>query len=388
MSTSNKTNISGENIIALQNITARDINIGLRENIKPEIKSTKEEIADQIANLAQTVSLLAKENDFVEVDGKNGNEFEGINFDDLIEAIEVKNCVLFIGPEIAIDENNKSLHELFNKRISDNKRKYDEQEGFFMPSSENHIRTKAIKYYGSSDDDCFQQQNIKGNNLLKKIAQIDFKLIISLSPDDTLHRIFEKYNKKHIFKYFTGTKQEFEYNEEENLPIIYNALGCAAKNGRYIYTHKQLNSFIKQSNDIKIPLEIEEKVRENTHYLFLGFDFNKWHHRLLLFELNLTDAEGFAFKSKPIKPGHETFIHEQFKIDFINTDFQKFTDQLLRKCKETGLTKPLDKSFVDTTLAEIEEVRVKAVDTDILAELNVLIAELEKTKDKVHQYQK
>ncbi|MCD4725368.1 MAG: SIR2 family protein [Bacteroidales bacterium] len=389
MTISNTTSITGDNIIALQNITAKDIYIGLKDGIIPEIKTAKEEIAGQIAELAQTVSLMANENDFLDAqDNDDDKQFEGINFTDLIEAIEEGNCVLFIGPEISIDENQNSLHELFNKRVSDEKRKYDENEGFFMPGSEITMINKAKKYYSGTECGCFPQENIIGTNLLKKIAQIPFKLIISLAPDDTLHRIFIKYNKKHSPLYYTGTKLEFDDDEKIDLPIIYNALGDAAKNGRYIYTHKQLNEFIKQSKDVKFPIEIEEIIEDTTHYLFIGFNFNKWHYRLLLFELNLLpDREGFAFKSNPINPGYQTFIHEQFKINFIDTNFQNFTNKLLQVSKEENLTKSLDRTFVENILSDIEEIRIKAVDSEKFEELTKLTEKLNSIEGKIYQYQ-
>jgi hypothetical protein len=398
MAVSNKTNITGDNIIALQNITARDINIGIKEGLNPDIKKAKEEIAEQIAELAQSVSLFANEKEFTDVSIIE-EKYEGINFKELILAIKKGWCVLFLGPDIAVDKDQNSLHDLFFKRIGTKDYKYDETEGLFMPGSEGHLKLPALEYYGGTDMNSFQQQNIIGTNLIKKIVQIPFSLIVSLSPDDIIRRIFTKYNIKHKFLYYTGKK----YNEEEqgiieqpvvdgvlNTPIIYNALGNAAENGKFIYTHRQLNEYIKQNQDVKFPLMIETIIGEATHILFLGFNFNRWYYRLLLFDFNLLPKNeghtGFALKSVPIIAKYQTFVHKQFMINFIDTNSQNFIDTLLHHSKENNLTKSLNKNFVSNTLNELEEIRIKAVDDDKLEQLTELRRQLDVIKGKVDQF--
>lgn len=389
MDVSNTSNISGQNITSLQNIQARDITIISGKETDPEIKRVKNEIASQIANLIQLVSLQVKEGDSEESGLESYSEaFEDIDFDDLLKAIEYENCVLFLGPDISVDENGESLHEKFFRNISNPKRKYIDSEGFFMPGSETRLINVSKDYYSKE----FPLQNKTGTNLLKKLAQIPFRLIVSLAPDDTMHRIFREYNMPHKAFAYSGVKHEEDEpvsnGTDENVTVIYNALGNAAENGRYVYSHKQLNEYIKSDEDIKFPLDVEVKIKkdETTHYLFLGFDFNKWHIRLLMFELNLLpEVESYAFDANKTGENNREFIKKQFNIDCIEANFSEFTDTLLKKSKEAGLTRSLDRTFVEEMLKDLEGLRIKTVDAGTLAELTELLKQADVIREKINQ---
>ena len=212
MTTDNKIHTFGDNNIELQNITARDINIITGKETNPEITNKKEEIAEKIAKLINQLANLQTKSDENNISEINQEDFEDIFWDDLTEAIEFGNCVLFIGQDIASDENGNSLHEIFCKSISKRKIEYNEQDGFFMPGSDKQIKIKAMNFYNKD----FPKLNINGYNILKKLSEIPFCLTISVTPDNTMHQIFEKYNKKHDFLYFNGTKQQTEEPTKEN----------------------------------------------------------------------------------------------------------------------------------------------------------------------------
>ena len=169
MTTNNKIHTFGDNNIELQNITARDINIITGKETNPEITNKKKEIAEKIAQLInQLANLQTKEES--DTNNINDENFEDIFWDDLIEAIEFGNCVLFIGQDIASDEKGNSLHENFCKNISKRKIEYNEQDGFFMPGSDKQIKIKAMNFYNKD----FPKLNTKGYNILKKLSEDHF----------------------------------------------------------------------------------------------------------------------------------------------------------------------------------------------------------------------
>jgi len=153
-------------------------------------KEAKKQIADKIANLIQIVGLRSEEQESEHTGTVAEDDFEDIDFDDLIKAIEFSNCVLFVGTEISVDGDGKSLHHEFFKKICNKKRHYYETEGIFMPGSETRLVNPAREYYSNQ----FQDENIVAKAVLKKLAQIPFELIVSLTPDDTMHQIFANYN--------------------------------------------------------------------------------------------------------------------------------------------------------------------------------------------------
>lgn len=384
MDTNNKIDIIGSSNNTLQNITARDIIIHSGTEANPEIKAEKQKIAEQIANLVQIVSLRTKE-DESDMQNKTFDEddFEDIDFEELTKAVKNGNCVLFIGPEISVDENSESIHENFYKKISNKKRKFIEKEGLFMPGAETRLINVSKDFY----KDVFQSLNTKAGPALKKLAQIPFKLIVSLTPDDTIHQIFDNYNIKHNFLYYTGTKNEDLIIDKE-YPTIYNALGSARENGRYIYTHKQFNDYIKTDIEAKFPFEIEDKIKneETTHYLFIGFNFNKWYYKLLMYELNLlSDIESYSFDAEKTDIPNRDFINKQFDVSFIDVNYNDFTTLLLQKSKKGGFTKSLDKVFVNSILEELEAIRVETVDSKELGELKELQSKIQVINEKINR---
>ena len=233
----------------------------------------------------------------------------------------------------------------------------------------------------------FQEDNIIAKTVLKKLAQIPIDLVVSLTPDDTMRQIYRSYNIEHTFAYYTGTKHE-DIEFSGNRPILYNALGAASENGRFIYTHKQFNDYIKNDIEAKFPFEIENKIKkeDTTHYLFIGFDFNKWYYKLLMYELNLLpEVDSFTFDASRTEEINREFIYQQFNMTFIDAQHKDFTDLLLQKSKEAGLAKPLNQSFAHSISQELENIQVKTVDSEKLEELVALEKELELINDKINR---
>jgi len=79
--------------------------------------------------------------------------------------------------------------------------------------------------------------------------QIPFNLIISASPDDTLHRIFDSHNKKHNFISYNEDEQDVD-EPSKDMPLIFNFLGNAGFNGKFIFTFQQFHDYINQKQVI------------------------------------------------------------------------------------------------------------------------------------------
>lgn len=376
MESQNVANLLGDKNINLQNITGSDITIITGNEENPEVTSKKKELANTIADLLKRLDTMQKDQQNL-LSGQSENEFEDVDFDELIEAIKFDNCILFIGPELSTDEKGKSLHETYYESINSKNLSYNSEEGFFMPDSETGLINKMKRYYTET----FHQENNTGYQILEKIGQIPFTLIISAAPDDTLHRIFDKYNVKHKFIYFNETEQSVEDPSKEN-PVIYNFLGYPESNGKFIFTFQQFHNYINQKRSIKIPVNIESKVIEAVHYIFLGFDFDRWYNRLALLSFNLNKTDSYAFGDINLKTSVKEFINKQFNISFINKNYNGFVDNLLRKVKDEGISKSLSETFVTNTADTLEDLRVKAIDITKLELLIKIEEELKNIEQK------
>jgi len=383
METNNKIHTFGDNNIELQNITARDIKIVTGKEASPEVKSKKTEIAEKIAALIKQLPDLQQDISDLDSSGEvDFDQFDEIVWDELLEAIEFGNCVLFIGQDIATDENGDSLHEKFYESISRRKIEYNKYDGFFMPGADKQIKIKAMNFYNKE----FPRKNKNGYEILEKIAEIPFSLIISVTPDVTMHQILEKYNKEHDFLYFNGTKQETEEPTMEK-PVLFNLLGNTAINGKYIFTHEQFYEYINSKQEVKIPTEIETKVKEAAHYLFIGIDFNKWYNRLLLFTLRLdNEVDSYSFEVEKIDEANQNFITQQFNVSFIDSNYGEFIKALSQKCQEEDLVKPIIDTFIENTLQAIEKLKNKAIDTDSVEKLATIEGEINTISEQINKH--
>jgi hypothetical protein len=341
-----------------------------------EVTKKTNQLYEKLAKLKYKNDGLALQQDTVV--NIRPEKFEDIYFEDLIEAIELGKCVLFIGPNLSVNEFGNSLHKEFYKNISQRNIEYNDEDGFFMPKADKQIELKALNYYGTK----FHDENTIGNRILKKLAQIPFSLIVSVTPDNTMKRIFDEFNKKHEFIFYNlRSKQQVNEPSVEN-PVIFNMLGNAAADGKYIFTHKQFFDYVNQKQEVKIPFEIESKIKDVAHYLFIGIDFNKWYNRLLLFALNLYDeAEAYSLDSSTINEIHQDFVNKQFNISFIKENYEEFVDVLVHKCKEKQITRDLVNCFIENTIEDISKLVQKPGNEDVFEKLSIAESKINKIEN-------
>jgi len=353
-----------------------------------EVKKIKENIAKKVIHFCNIFSDLENKNN------ENQDELPEIvedkfldetKWEFLIDAIKEGGCVLFIGQEISTDENGNSLHETFYKTLEKQfSVKYLSKEGFFAPIDNDKITYKVKKFYR----DTFHIQNTIGKKLLTKLSQIPFSLIISLTPDNTIHRVFDDFDKHHQYFFFDdGSKQDIEKPTIEN-PLIYNILGEAEKD-RYIFTHEQFYDYIRK---LELNPEIKHKLQNATHFLFFGFDFNKWYKRLLLFFLKISErkkkAEGHAIEEKTIETEFENFVKSQFNITYISNNYTDFLNQLLQRTNHENLKANLKKDFIAKNLDKLQKIGNQIIDKNTYDDLIKLSKELDLIEKKIETFKK
>jgi len=386
----NTSNIQGDGNLVLQDINAGDITINIASNLDPDVKQKKESLKKVVNGLVEELTQLKAQmpqaTQVGEFEPPDDEEYAKIKWRRLIQALRHKGCILFLGPEISIDAQGNSLHREFYKEIAEDfdEIEFIENEGFFSPESDEEILYDMLDFYSKD----FPKKNKIGRSLLEEFAQIPFDLIISLCPDDTMHRIYDDFAINHNFLAYDGTKQELN-NTDDEIPVIYNILGNAASNGRYIFTHE---NFYQYLNKVAIPSEIKKKIQDATHFLFVGFDFDKWYNRLLLFILDLEQSKGGGNRlivgNKKIKVDIEKFIEKQFNITFINDEYKKFAEWLSLNAGEAEIARNLNATFVQNNFIALKNFSIKVSDEDKLEDLVKIEEQAKAIGDKIEKFKK
>lgn len=380
---------NGDGSVIMQDIAARDITINIASGLPPEVKQKKEVLKTTVQNLVDDLSTLMEQIAPAEIpadfEPPSDPAYSKIKWRKLLQALQHKGCILFVGPEIAINEQGNSLHREFYKMLTEDfdDIEYLEQEGFFTPESDEEILYDVLEYYSKD----FPTQNKIGRKLLEQFAQIPFDLILSLCPDDTMRRIFEDYDLEHRFLFYDGSKQEIDTTQNDT--VIYNVLGSAAENGRYIFTHEQFYQYL---NKIIIPSAIKKKIQDASHFLFIGFDFDKWYNRLLLFILDFEQKRSGGHRlivgNKKIKVDIEKFIQKQFNITFVDNEYSQFIEWLSLNAAQEGILRNLRQVFVQNNFRALKIISTRVTDDDKLEELLKMEEQTAVIGQKIEQFKK
>lgn len=387
--TVNTSNITGDSNLVLQDINARDIIINIAKDLPVEIKQQKEllnvklkEMAETLAAIDENIKNAPKPESFQPPE--NDAAYDAIRWRRLLQALRHQGCILFIGPEISVNSKGDSLHQEFYKELALDfpEIEYLENEGYFSPESDEIILYDVLDFYSKD----FPKKNISGRKILEQLAQVPFSLIISLCPDDTMHKVFSDYDLDHQFLAYDGTKQEVEPMTPER-PVLYNILGNAASNGRYIFTHENFYNYL---NKVHIPAEIKKKIQDATHYLFIGFDFNKWYNRLLLFILEFEQKKSGAHRmtigNKNVKEDIEKFIAKQFNITFVDNESSQFIDWLIHNVGEDGTIRNLNQGFVQNNFLKLKSLSARVGTEDNLDELMKIESVVEEISARIKKF--
>lgn len=393
MADSNKSKIEGDGNMVIQGLKAGgNITIVAGNDTDPKLKDEKERIGYKIAELVEELRKIeeipsGQTDSGEQADEPTDENYKKIDWEELVGAIEFGTCVLFIGPEISVDKNGISLHDKFYMDMAKKhpEVEYIKEEGFLSPGADKEILLDVLRYYKKRK---FDAQNEIGRRILQKFAQIPFSLIISLCPDDTIHHVYNDFNIEHTFSVYDTTKTELGLKDNDNT-LVFNMLGNASDNGSYVYTHENYFEYLK--NEI-IPPEIKDKIQKATHYLFIGFDFNKWYNRLVLFVLEFKEKRGSSvdrvnIDNKSVAKQFKNYIDKQFSITSINNDYEEFAGWLLRNARqEEGIVINLSESFISSTFETLKKLGRNLSDAEKFKDLDSIQKDAADTKIKIESF--
>ncbi len=287
------------------------------------------------------------------------NFTSNIDWDFITDAIKDEKCILFIGPEIFKNEKDEGLEvqiaEFLEVKENKNVQHFHKQDGLFLFASngDKALVSNKIKQFYRQD---FRQVN----EVVSKLAQIPFSLIISLTPDHQDEIIFKEkgYRVRHYY-YWKDQVEDYQVEPptSEN-PIIYNLFGSVEHPESMVLTHDDLFVYFKSiMAGIPLPNGIRTKIKSASNLIFLGIDFEKWYMQLLLRILNLhEDSFGFVryAANQSLTDEVKVFCAKQFTIEFVPNNINSFLTELETQCQRKEMLKAVgttpERIVVDKTI--------------------------------------
>jgi hypothetical protein len=243
-------------------------------------------------------------------------------FEKILTYIANEQCALVVGPEIMQFEGqpmNMYLRNKLYKLYETELPHYYANEGLYQfPAQEISVKSDLAQ---SFKKECYNLPNTEGYNedVLKTIAKLPFHLILSINPDTFLSDTFYKYGIKHRFSHFRKGDRPCEEvaapTREE--PLIYNISGSILEDESLVLDYEDLYSMIGSSmGSAGLPNGLRTALEKIRTYIFIGFNFEKWHTQILI--RILSGKAGYRKFAGPHKLSDETslFLSNQFKIDF------------------------------------------------------------------------
>ncbi len=262
----------------------------------------------------------------------------------IARVIKNKECVLFLGPRLLQCRNGANLEPLYQVFAKDIIGQLKRNKVFYDKKQENSIsyladRFEAINKVKKGDIGNLAMKTYTANraklyeNVYDKIAQLDFPLIISTTPEDLLETMSPG---KYSSGYYTWSNESIEAKPlDESKNIIYKIFGSFENPLSVLVTDSDRVQFSKKvvQDEPEIPKAIRMLLRDK-YYLFLGFDFEDWHLKILIDCLGLAKAEHeektFALLMDNVGDSSIDHFEKNYKFYFINKELESFLDDVIK----------------------------------------------------------
>jgi hypothetical protein len=283
-----------------------------------------------------------------------------IDWEFVLGTLETGRCVLFIGPETATDEAGVPLPAALAAHLdpgqNPNILQHYPEEGLFLFQD---AISKTKTYYRIKK--FYQSQQV--SDRYRKLAQLPFRLCISINPDMLMAQAVEAMGLGVRSDYYRKQRTPSALERPLSLqePMIYNLFGHIDDEESLLLTHNDLFDFLLAVlGENKLPKEIREALQDADDYIFLGFDFSKWYVQLVLRLLNLhNDSYKFAryASNKALSEATKQFCRDHFKIEFSDTDLDAFIQELHRRSGEAGLLREASQAHLSKPAAVEQAVK-------------------------------
>jgi hypothetical protein len=261
---------------------------------------------------------------------------DNIHWDDILYDIEEQRAVLLLGHNF-LPNAHEQLNAALAEKLGDKLLHFYTRDGLFL-FKDSDAKTTAQQVAAR-----FFKNNPPEDAILKKIAEMPFRLMVSTNPDKFLLDAFAQYKLNLQFDYFSSNNKEQEYKIErpsEENPLLYNICGSVEDQESLILDYDDLFKMLKTLlTDIKVPNEIRMPLMKTTTYIFVGFHFERWYTQLFLRYLNMNDnqftnkSRNYVLKTTFQDADMERFFLQQFNIKFIGADWS-FFEELHRRFAE------------------------------------------------------
>lgn len=307
---------------------------------------------------------------------------ETIDWTDILDSIEADSCVLFVGPYAFKNEEGDTIEQALGKYLKLDKvdegthrriKRFYKDDGLFFFKKEGYqdrVAGMIRQFY----EDEFRPQA----DMIQKIAQIPFSLIVNLNPDKFIQNTFDSPEVGlpyyHDFYDKSGEIPKKYIQPKGSKTLIYNLLGYVGKEESLILTHDNLFDYLQSLfAENKMHKDLKSYIQNAHAYVFLGLPIDKWYTQLLLRLLKLNQkSKNELDRLAAANENFNTIIYkEQFHFNIQNITAQEFISLFYEECREEDLLKSMDINYSKVTY-NINEVKEVLADGEFMEAVELL----------------
>jgi hypothetical protein len=282
-------------------------------------------------------------------------------FRNLTTDIKQQKTVLLLGPEIVNIKGvtvRQTLRDQLNETNADDIAHYYERDGFFLfreKMAKEDVQREVVLFY----EDHHTETDVD-ETLFKQLVRLKTHLVLSINPDSFLSDVAYKYGIKHRFAFFQHGGEAVAEVEEPTaeMPLFYNLCGATDRDDSLVLDYDDLFRLLSSLlGSPGLPLKLKASLQTAKHFLFVGFDFDKWYSQLLLRLLSGEKAiRKFAIDPSVKEENTTTFLVKQFGIEFIE-DEAAFLDELFNQCAAQGLMRDIVETQTPNTVQVVKHIQ-------------------------------
>jgi len=272
---------------------------------------------------------------------------DDINWDYVLDSLKAQKCVLFLGVNAFKTEEGNDLETEMLKWLTGRDPNKEEirhinQDGFLILKKKLYKRRVVEKIR-----EFYNQSFPKVEEQLAKVARMPFSLIVTLTYDNLLQRVFESMSLEYKVDFYVKNKNaplEFVPPSKDS-PLIYNIMGNIEDPESLVLTHEDFFNYLESVFVAKsMHPELKNIIFGAERFIFLGLPYERWYFQMLLRTMKLHDKsleeiERTEF-SELYDPAVEV-VYEEFRINFIPSGAEGFINKLYDHCSSAGMLKTI-----------------------------------------------
>jgi hypothetical protein len=271
-----------------------------------------------------------------------------------LKELKCGQCCLLLGPGIKciIDEadNTKEYSVLdkfsgFIKQLLDNHAiPYNKEQNDFYYLAHRYISTQYPRQESKFETEIEDFRNSLSQiqpPFFQKIARFPFSSIVNLVPDNFLATQLSQVGYEFVEEYYDyNVTRNFDITPE--MQLVFNLFGSFENPDSVAVTEQKHLNLLK--NLVAGKPAISDKIinrfkDEKKSFLFLGFNFNDWHFRLVLDALNIPKPNNFSFSPQIGREDVIGFLTGEFYsetvgLKLVDQTTDEFIDELATRYQQ------------------------------------------------------